>query len=99
MEEFEIPKLRLWARMISSNLHESTEEPPNIPAFSGCARKKAKQDLTPQTTFSPSTLVDVRMKNYEQLRYIKQLHLDNILTDNEFEECYQEVIEIKNLKL
>ena len=48
LEKFEVPKLRLWARMISSGLHESTEVPPNIPAFHdrGSAPKKSKQDFS-----------------------------------------------------
>ena len=28
--KYDIPKLRLWARMISSNLHESLDDPPNL---------------------------------------------------------------------
>ena len=32
-EHYDVPKLRLWARMISSSIHSSKEEPPNIPAF------------------------------------------------------------------
>ena len=40
-EKYEIPKLRLWARMITSGLHDSTDEPPDIPAFrSGELKKK-----------------------------------------------------------
>ena len=42
-EKYDIPKLRLWARMISNNLHESMEQPPSIPAF-GCPQKKARHD-------------------------------------------------------
>ena len=29
------PRLRLWARMICSGIHDSTDTPPNIPAFTG----------------------------------------------------------------
>ncbi len=39
----DIPKLRLWAHMISSNLHESLDDPPRIPAF-GCAIKRPCQE-------------------------------------------------------
>lgn len=35
--------LRLWARTISSNLHGSLDEPPNIPAFCGSAVGKKKR--------------------------------------------------------
>ena len=33
--------LRLWARMIASSLHDSTDEPPAVPAF---------QNVTPKRT-------------------------------------------------
>ena len=38
---YEIPKLRLWARMIAGSLHDSTDEPPAVPAF---------QNVTPKRT-------------------------------------------------
>ena len=33
---------------------------------------------------SPGKAVDLRMKNIQQLRYLQQLHDDNILSDAEF---------------
>ena len=39
-ETYESPKLRLWARMIPNGLHDSVNEPPNIPAFCGGGPKK-----------------------------------------------------------
>ena len=107
IDKFDIPKLRLWARMITSNLHDSTDEPPNIPAFGVSTSKRPKRDsisqvlngaaaaFTNMLTNKPSTEVhnvpstsatDLRLKNYEQLRYAKQLNVDGILTDDEFEE-------------
>jgi len=38
--KFDTPRLRLWSRMICSNLHEDLENPPDIPAFSGSVPKK-----------------------------------------------------------
>lgn len=35
-----MPKLRLWARMIASNLHEDLNESPDIPAFRPLKRSK-----------------------------------------------------------
>ena len=43
------PRLRLWARMISSGLHEDYDNPPNIPAFSGNANKRAFNDSLSDT--------------------------------------------------
>lgn len=31
---FSTPQLRMWAHMVSNNLHDDLKEPPNIPAFS-----------------------------------------------------------------
>ncbi len=45
-EDYKIPKLCLWARMISSNLHGSMENPPKIPVFGGCPQKRQKNDLS-----------------------------------------------------
>ena len=50
--KYDITKLRLWARMISSNLHESLEEPPNIPAFHTDVIKKRKREESFSTAFS-----------------------------------------------
>ena len=33
---------------------------------------------------SPSKAVDLRMKNFEQLRYLQQLYEDNILNEKEY---------------
>lgn len=41
----DVPKLRLWARMMSANLHDDIDNPPNIPAFSNVTLKKARKDL------------------------------------------------------
>ena len=42
--KFDIPKLRLWARMIATDLHDDYNDPPNIPAFSGSMAKKPRKD-------------------------------------------------------
>ena len=42
--KYEVPKLRLWSRMICANLHDDTENPPNIPAFSTVTPKKPRKD-------------------------------------------------------
>ena len=40
-----MPQLRLWARMISSGNHESTDDPPKVPAITGITPKKEKSSL------------------------------------------------------
>jgi len=126
-EKYEIPKLRLWARMVTSGLHESTDEPPDIPAFRGGGLKKkkttveaiggvmdalvkiveqkapgppntpAKPDIPmPEVSFSgvsPSRAAELRMKNFEQLRYLQGLFDDGIITDNELVEQKRMVLD------
>lgn len=47
-DKFDNPKLRLWSKMIASNLHDNYDTPPDIPAFSGCIPKKAKTQQFPR---------------------------------------------------
>ena len=39
-DNYDIPKLRLWSRMICSGIHDDLDSPPNIPAFSGAKRQR-----------------------------------------------------------
>ena len=41
---YDIPRLRLWSRMICANIHEDTDNPPNIPAFSTMPSKKPRKN-------------------------------------------------------
>ncbi len=95
-DKYETPKLRLWSRMICSDLHDDYENPPDIPAFSIRTKKSCKgadsgQSSSPLSQIysnsqyvSPSKMVDVRLKNLEQLKIIQQLRDDNILTSEEY---------------
>jgi len=120
-DSYDTPKLRLWARMIASNLHENMDVPPALPAFGGGLYKKSRQDsftsilsstavAVTQALKSNSTQacnseasatalhVDLRMKNLQQLGYLKQLYDDNILTDAEFSEQKENILKaIKKL--
>ena len=40
----ELPKLRLWARMIANGVHESTEERPNLPMITDKMPKHARRE-------------------------------------------------------
>jgi len=44
--KFDIPRLRLWSRIICSNLHEDMEKPPDMPAFSTVTKKPRKESVT-----------------------------------------------------
>ena len=43
-------------------------------------------------TISPARLADVRMKHYEQLRYLHKLFDDGILNDGEFLEQKRKIL-------
>ena len=121
--KYDVPRLRLWARMICANLHEDTENPPNIPAFSNVSKKPKKDSLTnaiegaavafanvvskgqatdlPTSTsnnplvssaISPGKTVELRMKHFEQLRYLQSLFEDGILTDKEYSEQKENIL-------
>ena len=115
--KYDNPKLRLWARMLVGGLHESTDEPPAVPAFhyelkrrknslSGALTdaagvlvkymdRRGSEDLPNQSHVgvSPGKVVDLRMKNLQQLRYLQSLYEDNILSDQELAEQKQIVLE------
>lgn len=107
---FDTPRLRLWARMISNSLHDDLENPPTIPAFCGTPKRplsnakalgesrqgsEANETATVpgrQPGVSPGKAIDLRMKNYEQLRYIQTLFDDGILSETEYVEQKQGIL-------
>ena len=91
-DEFDIPRLRLWSRMICSGLHDDYNVPPKIPAFSIGLSKKSSAKAQEQTIASPSKVADLRMKNLQQLRCLQQLFQDQILTSDEYDEQKSKVI-------
>lgn len=118
--KFGTPQLRLWARMVSNDLHDDLEEPPNIPAFCSTPKRPGRQSVstaisgaaialskvlggTPQdkanccqagvsSGVSPGKAIELRMKNYEQLRYLQQLLDDGILSQSEYTEQKQDIL-------
>ena len=58
-----------------------------------------KVSSTGTHSVSPSKAIDLRMKNFEQLRYLQQLFNDNILSENEYSEQKQNILStLKNLR-
>ena len=54
-----------------------------------------KKDKGPSSALSgnsPGRLVDIRMKNYEQLRYLQSLFDDGILTEEEYAEQKKSIL-------
>lgn len=124
-EKYDTPRLRLWARSVSSKIHDDLDNPPDLPAFrneTGPKKPAKKETLTdaltgaviaftnkynsestrsPQRTSNPPTQpvgispgrsVELRMKNFEQLRYLQQLYDDGILTSTEYEEQKDKIL-------
>ena len=118
--KFSMTQLRLWARMVSNDLHDDLDEPPNIPAFcatpkrpnssvssviSGAAiaftkalggtpaqEERSNRQVGGQVGVSPGKAIELRMKNYEQLRYLQQLLDDGILSQTEYSEQKQGIL-------
>ena len=121
-QKWDIPRLRLWARLICSDQHQSYEEPPDLPAFKEPQPKKRRESLSDALTgaavafaqavsptptrsdmcpqqgvighgVSPGKVVDLRMKNFEQLRYLQKLYEDRILSEAEYNEQKRNILD------
>lgn len=138
--KYSVPQLRLWARMVASKNHESLDNPPDIPVFSGPGDlPKKKTSLTDAITgaamtlanavrspditctqnnnqavivspsssptratsknqaenvgISPGRVSELRMKKLHELRELQSLLEQNILTQQEFQEQKQLVLD------
>lgn len=59
-DQYTLPQMRLWARMISAGHHESLDDPPQIPAITGVTpKRKPKESLAEAITGAASSLVSV----------------------------------------
>ena len=73
-----------------------------VHALSGSSSKEnEKEPITPSKTapvasvgigVSPGKSVELRMKNFEQLRYLQQLYKDHILDESEYQEQKQNIL-------
>lgn len=61
-------------------------------AIKGKEKSNKSQGSATSSGVSPGRSVELRMKNYEQLRYLQQLYVDSILTTEEYEEQKQLII-------
>lgn len=135
LNKYTKPQLKLWARMITNDIHESYDQPPDVPMITGTKSKLQKKEslsevvasaavafmkavgptqtastptpvpATPtieehaasgssvSASRSPGKSADIRMKNLQQLGYLKQLYNDNVLTEAEFTEQKEIVLE------
>ena len=49
-DKYDIPKLRLWARMVTSGLHDSTDEPLSVPIFNNVTPKRRRNVISEAIT-------------------------------------------------
>ena len=117
-DSFSTPQLRLWARMVTANLHEDLDTPPTIPAFRSAPKRPRQSESfsdalsgaavaivkalggetstkccdSPTSVYSPSKSMELRMKNFEQLRYLQQLFGDGVVTQEEYLEQKQSIL-------
>ena len=67
-------------------------------ALSESTKEKGKEQDTPTKSasvsigISPGKSVELRMKNFEQLRYLQQLYEDHILDESEYKEQKQNIL-------
>ena len=54
-DKYSLPQLRLWARSIISGNHDSTEEPPDLPAITGVGLKKQKRQTLSEAIVEAAT--------------------------------------------
>jgi hypothetical protein len=121
-KKYSTPQLRLWARMVTADLHEDLDTPPSIPAFRSTPKRPRQSESlsdalsgaavamvkalggetptkgcnSPTTTtsvcLSPTKSVELRMKNFEQLRYLQKLFEDGVVTEEEYVEQKRSII-------
>ena len=69
-----------------------------VHALSGSSKEKGKEQDNPTKSasvslgVSPGKSVELRMKNFEQLRYLQQLYEDHILDEDEYKEQKQKIL-------
>ena len=59
-------QLRLWARMVTSNLHEDLDNPPDIPAFCESTPKRSRQQQSLSDALSGAAVAIVKVSNDSQ---------------------------------
>lgn len=80
--------------MIVNDIHESYSQPPTVPMITGMVSKPKKvSPLLVQLREVQFHLADVRMKNFQQLRYLQQLFQDDVLTEAEYTEQKSKILQ------
>ena len=94
-DQYPVPLLRLWTRVCCNGLHESLDDPPGLPQFQSAKKNVCKS----ATTLSPSKVADTRSNYIEQLHQIKSLNTEGVLSDKEYDEQKDIILEtLRKLK-
>ena len=64
-DKYSTPKLRLWARMVASKLHEDLDSPPDILAFCGSTPKRPRQQGSLSDVISGAAVAIVKALSSE----------------------------------
>ena len=73
---------KVFAEAVASNRHVSPSSGPHC----------SQSQTSTSACISPAKKVDLRMKNYEQLRFLQQLYDDGILCEKEYTEQKESII-------
>ena len=94
-DQYPVPLLRLWARVCVNGLHESLYDPLGLPQFQSAKKNVCKSS----TTLSLSKVAETRSKYIEQLHQIKSLNTEGVLSDKEYDEQKDIILEtLRKLK-
>ena len=69
-----------------------TNKPPDQGSTKGGAADRVSLESASGACVSPGKAVELRMKNFEQLRYLQQLFEDGILSDTEYTEQKRSIL-------
>ena len=83
--DYSSPLLQLWARVYVNGIHDSLDEPPDLPQF-GKSKAKSVSGVQHSSAMSPCKVADTRSKYIAQLHEIKSLVQEGVLTDQEYSE-------------
>ena len=59
-EMYSTPQLRLWARMVTANLHEDLDTPPSVPAFGNAPKRPRHQSESLSDTIGGAAVAIVK---------------------------------------
>ena len=84
--DMENTKLRLWAKLIEKGRYDDLDNPPQIPLITGSPAPAKKRDTISNALVDAATVVAKGFQALEELKSLKDLYEENILSETEFAE-------------